>query len=52
MTIMKAPKAAFAEGDIEKIKKDFSDAGVRLVVVLYGNNAPKSPEFQVVANEV
>lgn len=46
LQVMKAPKGAFSVDDIEKIKAEFASNGVDLIVVLYGNNAPRPPEFE------
>lgn len=46
LQIMTAPKGAFSADDIKKIKSEFAANGVDLIVVLYGNNALREPQFQ------
>lgn len=43
--VMVASKSAFSLDEVEKVKADFASKGVELIVVLYGNNAIRPPEF-------
>lgn len=43
--VMVFPKSAFPQEDIDRIKKDFENAGAKLILAMFNNNATHKPEF-------
>jgi hypothetical protein len=43
--MMICAKGSFSKAEYDKLKKEFEDVGIRLIVVAHNNNAPYSPKF-------
>ncbi len=44
------PRAAFAAGAVDKIKQEFEAAGITLIPIECGDNAPWRPEFRTLVD--
>jgi len=46
ITIMRAPYSAVTLEGVKEIRAEFAKQGIDLIVVLYGNNAVRPPDFE------
>jgi hypothetical protein len=45
ISIMRSPRSAVTPEMVEEIRAEFAKQGIDLIVVLYGNNAVRPPDF-------